>query len=212
MTTDIILEKASVVPVLEVQDLSSAAPLARALAAGGMTVVELTLRTACGLDAVAEMKSAAPELIVGMGTLRTPQDAENSLKAGAEFLVTPGTTPDLLKALADTGLPCMPGVATASEAMLAQTYGFNALKFFPAEQSGGVKWVKSIAGPLPDITWCPSGGINAEKAAEYLVLKNVACVGGSWVAPKAAVSGGDWDAITANARQAMDLKAAAKRA
>ncbi|MBB37075.1 MAG: keto-deoxy-phosphogluconate aldolase [Hirschia sp.] len=202
MNTEELLAQASVIPVLEVVSLSDAAPLARALADGGLRVVELTLRTDCALEAVAEMKSAAPELIVGMGTLRQAEDAEKSAKAGAEFLVTPGATASLLKALADTGLPTLPGVATASEAMTAMEYGFNAQKFFPAELSGGVAWVKSIKGPLADIMWCPSGGIAEDKVAEYMALDNVACVGGSWIASRSAISGKDWAGITENARRA----------
>lgn len=206
MKQDEILARATVVPVIEIADLTTAKPLARALAQGGLTVVELTLRTACGLDAVAEMQAAAPELIVGMGTVRTPKDVADSIKAGAEFLVTPGASPELLKALADSGVPALPGVATASEAMIALTYGFNALKFFPAELCGGVDWIRSVSGPLADITWCPSGGISAERAVDYFALNNVACVGGSWVAPKSAMAAGNWDAITRNARLAADLK------
>ncbi len=205
-TINDILDAASVIPVLEVAALDQAAPLAKALAAGGLRVIELTLRTDCALDAVKAMKDAAPDLIVGMGTVRNVGDIEQSIAAGAEFLVTPGTSARLLSALADCGAPALPGVATASEAMTAYEAGFAAMKFFPAEPAGGLAYLKSLGGPLPGIVFCPTGGISADKAPEYLSLANVACVGGSWIATKAMVSGGDWAAIEANARRAASMK------
>ena len=206
MQTEELLAQASVIPVLEVEDLAYAAPLARALADGGMRVVELTLRTACAIEAVAEMKAAAPELIIGMGTVRGPADVERSLAAGVSFLVTPGSTPTTLKAMADAGAIALPGAASATEALIAQEHGFNALKFFPAEQSGGAAWLKSIAGPMPDIKWCPTGGVSLDKIETYMALPNVACVGGTWIARKPDIKEGNWAVITENARKAMSFK------
>ncbi len=206
MTIDRILKAASVIPVLEIATIDAAAPLAVALAAGGLRVVELTLRTGCALDAVGKMKNAAPDLIVGMGTVRSADDIAASRKAGADFIVSPGATPALLDALAASGVAALPGVATASEAMTAEEAGFKALKFFPAEAAGGIACLKSLAGPLPDLVFCPTGGISAERAPDYLALANVACVGGSWIATKAMIEGGDWDQIQMNARYAAGMK------
>ncbi|MFW5660868.1 MAG: bifunctional 4-hydroxy-2-oxoglutarate aldolase/2-dehydro-3-deoxy-phosphogluconate aldolase, partial [Oceanicaulis sp.] len=149
MTLDQILDAASVIPVLTVKDAANAAPLAKALAAGGLRVIELTLRTEAAIAAMHAMQDAAPELIVGMGTIRTAYDAERSAKAGAAFLVSPGLTPELGEAMLATGLPCLPGVATAGEAMGAAAQGFAALKFFPAEPAGGIAYLKALSGPLP---------------------------------------------------------------
>lgn len=205
MRIEDIMKAASVIPVLEVAELESAAPLARALAAGGLRVVELTLRTDCALDALKAMQDASSELIVGMGTVRTAADVSASVASGAAFLVSPGASLTLLKALADSGAPSLPGIATASEAMTAAEHGFKAQKFFPAEPAGGAAYLKSLAGPLPDIIFCPTGSISAEKAPEYLALPNVACVGGSWIATKAMIAKGDWAAIEANARRAAAM-------
>lgn len=202
-----ILDAASVIPVLTVSDIKSAKPLARALAAGGLKVIELTLRTPIALDALKAMQDAEPELIIGMGTITTPDQAEASARAGAAFLVSPGLTADLGRAMIDTGAPCLPGVATAGEAMAAAEAGFTALKFFPAEPAGGIAYLKALAGPLPDLVFCPTGGIAKERAADYLALKNVACCGGSWIATPDSISAGDWAAVTANARFAAALKA-----
>ncbi len=205
MTLQNILDRATVMPVLEVASVEDAAPLAEALAAGGLGVAELTLRTECAIDAMVAMKRAVPGLAVGMGTVLTPDDAKRSLDAGAEFLVTPGVTPSLLGALADLGAPTLPGVVTVSEAMTAAEAGFSALKFFPAEPSGGVAYLKSLAGPLPNIVFCPTGSITAEKAPEYLALSNVACVGGSWIANKKMIAAGDWATIQENASLAAKM-------
>lgn len=204
MRIDAIMDLAGVIPVLEVERLDDAAPLAQALAAGGLRVIELTLRTACALEAVGAMKRAAPSLIVGMGTIRSRDDVKAAITAGADFLVSPGATPDLLAAL--KGVPALPGVATASEAMGAAEAGFQALKFFPAEPAGGLAYLKALAGPLPDLVFCPTGGIDAARAADYLALSNVRCVGGSWIAPKAAIAAGDWRLIEANAGRAAALR------
>lgn len=206
MNTEDLLALASVVPVLAIEDASHAEPLAVALEEGGLRVVELTLRTPFGLEAVAVMKRAAPDLIVGMGTVRTPQDVQKSVDAGAQFIVTPGSTPDVLQAIAKSGLPAMPAAATASEALVAQSFGFNALKFFPAERCGGTAWLKDIAGPMPDIQWCPSGGIGLDKLEAYFALPNVACVGGSWIARQSDIVAGNWGQITQNAEKACAFK------
>ncbi len=206
-TLDQIIEAASVIPVLAVDEISDAVPLAKALAAGGLKVIELTLRTPIALDAMKAMQDAAPDLIVGMGTVTTPKQAEDSAGAGAAFLVSPGLTPDLSAAMLAAGAPCLPGVATAGEAMAATQAGFQVLKFFPAEPAGGIGYLKALAGPLPSVRFCPTGGIAKDRAADYLALNNVVCCGGSWIAPKAAVKSGDWDQITRNAAFAASLKA-----
>jgi 2-dehydro-3-deoxyphosphogluconate aldolase/(4S)-4-hydroxy-2-oxoglutarate aldolase len=201
-----ILDAASVIPVLVVEDVADAAPLAKALQAGGLRVVELTLRTPAALDAMKAMQDAEPELIVGMGTVRTPEQAAASKADGAAFLVSPGLSPALTEAMLTTGLPCLPGVATAGEAMSAVEGGFEALKFFPAEPAGGLPYLKALAGPLPDIRFCPTGGISRERAPDYLAQKTVACVGGSWIATAAQIKAGDWEAITQNAAAASAMK------
>lgn len=202
-----ILNAASVIPVLELDRLEDAAPLARALAGGGLRVAELTLRTEAALAAVREMRRAAPELIVGMGSVRVKNDIARALDAGAQFLVSPGASDRLLTALAESGAPSLPGVATASEAMAASDAGFAAMKFFPAEPAGGVPYLKAIAGPLPNIVFCPTGGISAEKAADYLALPNVACVGGSWIATRQMIASGDFATIRSNSSRAAALRA-----
>lgn len=209
MKIEDIAAKATVIPVLEVAELETAAPLAEALAAGGLSVIELTLRTPCALEALAAMKQAAPGLIIGMGTIRTRDDIEQSEAHEADFLVTPGASETLLAALAETGLPALPGVATASEAMTAAEAGFRFLKFFPAEPAGGLAYLRSLAGPLPDLKFCPTGGIGADKAPAYLDLPNVVCVGGSWIATKEMIARGDWEAIARNAARAAGMGAKA---
>ncbi len=205
MAIEDIMGAARVIPVLEVAALERAAPLAKALAAGGLRVVELTLRTDCALDALGAMKDAAPELIVGMGTVRTSEDVARSVEAGAAFLVSPGLSPKLTQALAASPAPALPGVVSPSEAMAAYEAGFRALKFFPAEPAGGIPALKAMAGPLPDIVFCPPGGISAEKAPDYLALANVACVGGSWIASAAMIAEERWNDIEANARRAASF-------
>jgi len=200
-----ILESAKIIPVLEVAKVADAAPLAEALAAGGLHVVELTLRSRCALDAISVMQKAVPGLIVGMGTIRNVDDVKQSVDAGAAFLVSPGASASLLEAFMDVGAPVLPGIATASEAMSTFEAGFRAMKFFPAEPAGGVAYLKFLAGPFPDIVFCPTGGINADRAIDYLALPNVDCVGGSWVATEKMVSRGEWVAIESNARRAVDL-------
>ena len=205
MTIDDILKRAVVIPVLEANAVDDAGPLARALADGGLRVLEMTMRTPAALDVMAAMKAAAPEIAIGMGTIRTRDQAARAMDGGADFLVSPGAPDALLKALSDLGAPALPGVATAGEAMRAQDAGFSALKFFPAEPAGGVSYLKSLAAPLADLAFCPTGGISAERAPDYLALPNVVCVGGSWVAPKSAIAARNWSIIEENARRAAAL-------
>lgn len=196
---------ATVIPVLTVGETAHAAPLARALKAGGLRVIEMTWRTEAALEVMEAMKQAEPEMIVGMGTMRTPHQVERSVAAGADFLVSPGLSPNLVPALLGAGVPVLPGVATAGEAMSAAEAGFEVLKFFPAEQAGGLPYLKSLQGPLPDIRFCPTGSITRERAPDYLALPNVVCVGGSWIATKEMVETGAWDTIEANARAAAAM-------
>jgi len=194
---------APVIPVLVVERLADAAPLARALVAGGLPVLEVTLRTDCALGAIREMCAAAPEAIIGAGTLRRPTDVADCREAGAEFGVSPGTSAPLIEAVRRDGLPFLPGCATPTEAMALVDQGFEFMKLFPAEAAGGLAMLKSLVSPLPDIRFCPTGGISLENAPEYLALPNVVVVGGSWVAPKSLIDAGDWPAIEALAREAV---------
>lgn len=206
ITLETLVRAASVIPVLTVSDVAKAALLARALKAGGLSVVEMTMRTPAALDVLSAMKAAEPDMIIGMGTIRTPEQVADSMAAGADFLVSPGLSPQLVPALLASGIPVLPGVATAGEAMSAVEAGFEVLKFFPAEQAGGRPYLKSIAGPLPDIRFCPTGSITREMAPDYLALPNVVCVGGSWIATGAMIDAGDWDTIKANAAAAAAMK------
>lgn len=194
---------ARVLPVIEIDNAAHAADLAAALKAGGMTCLELTLRTAAALPALAAMKKAEPSLLVGMGTVLSVDDAKASIDQGADFLVTPGTTSGLLAGLAKLEVTSLPGTATLSEAMRAMEHGFDFLKFFPAEAAGGMAMLKSFAGPLAKARFCPTGGISKDKIAAYLALPNVVCVGGSWVAPRDLINAGDWDTISKNASLAV---------
>jgi 2-dehydro-3-deoxyphosphogluconate aldolase/(4S)-4-hydroxy-2-oxoglutarate aldolase len=197
---------APVVPVVTIARADRGVPLARALLAGGLNVVEITLRTSAALDAVRAIVAEVSDMIVGVGTITKPLDVTHAIDAGADFLVSPGTPAALAQALTDAPVPALPGCATASEAMTLAAQGFPVLKFFPAEPSGGVRWLKAVAEPLPDIRFCPTGGVNSDNAATYLALRNVLAVGGSWVAPAAAIAAGEFDAITARARAAAALR------
>ena len=196
-----ICSQVKLMPVLVVEDIDSAIPLAQALIRGGLSVLEVTLRTSCALDAIAEM-AKLEGAVVGAGTILTANDMESVKQAGAVFGVTPGTTPLLLDTAKACGLPLIPGVATASEVMKVSEQGYKFLKFFPAESSGGVNALSSFSGPLPDIQFCPTGGITSDNASAYLNLKNVICVGGSWVAPKQLVNSKQWDKIEELAKNA----------
>jgi 2-dehydro-3-deoxyphosphogluconate aldolase/(4S)-4-hydroxy-2-oxoglutarate aldolase len=200
-----LLSRVPVVPVVVVDDLAHAVPVARALVAGGLPVIELTLRTPVALDAIRAIASEVPEILVGAGTIVTPGQAKEALDAGAQFLVSPGSTPSLLGAMADTGLPFLPGTATVSEVLAVLEAGHTELKFFPAEASGGAAFLKSVAAPVPAARFCPTGGITAATAASYLALPNVGCVGGSWLTPADALASGDWGRVTELARAAAAL-------
>ena len=195
---------APVIPVLVIEDLRHARPLARALVAGGLRVLEVTLRTDCAIEAIAEM-ATVPGARVGAGTVVSAHDAARARAAGAEFAVSPGATPGLIAACIAQSLPLLPGAATASEAMVLLEQGYRTMKFFPAGPAGGPALLKALNGPLPQATFCPTGGITLTNAPDYLRLANVACVGGSWVAPIEAMKAGDWDAITRLAREAAAL-------
>ena len=201
-----LLTRAPVVPVLTIERADDAVPLARALVAGGLPVLEVTLRTDAALEAIAAIAAEVPEAVVGVGTVTAAAQIEAALKAGALYLVSPGTTPALAAAFAAARVPALPGCATVSEALALAERGFRLLKFFPAEASGGVRWLQSVLAPLPELRFCPTGGIDAGNAASYLAVPNVLAVGGSWVAPKDALAAGDFARITALARAASGLK------
>ena len=196
---------APVVPVLVIDDLAHARLLAQALVAGGLPALEVTLRTPVALDAIRVMAEVAGGH-VGAGTLLTPADVKAAKAAGARFGVSPGATERLLDACAEYELPLLPGAATASEIMVLLEMGYTVQKFFPAEQSGGAGFMKSIGSPIPQVSFCPTGGISLKNARDYLSLANILCVGGSWVAPKEAMLRGDWAAITALAAEAAALR------
>ncbi|MFC6090446.1 bifunctional 4-hydroxy-2-oxoglutarate aldolase/2-dehydro-3-deoxy-phosphogluconate aldolase [Saccharothrix lopnurensis] len=204
-TSSDLLELSPVIPVVVVDDAEHAVPLARALLRGGVRVIELTLRTPAALAAIERVAAEVPDIVIGAGTVTRPEHAEQAAKAGAAFLVTPGSTDRVLDAAEDTGLPFLPGAATVSEAMRLAERGLTALKFFPAEAAGGVEYLKSIGGPLPGLRFCPTGGITPGSAPSYLALPNVGCVGGSWLAPKDALAAGDFGRVEALARAAAAL-------
>ena len=200
-----ILSLAPVVPVIILDDVSKARPLAEALVAGGLPVLEVTLRTPNALKVIEEM-AKVEGAIVGSGTVRNPQHMQQSVAAGCRFMVSPGISPRILDAADDIGIPLLPGIATPSEAMTASERGYSFLKFFPAEANGGAPVLKAFASPLPDITFCPTGGIDPAKAKVYLGLPNVICVGGSWIMPADALAANDWGRIEALAREASALR------
>jgi 2-dehydro-3-deoxyphosphogluconate aldolase / (4S)-4-hydroxy-2-oxoglutarate aldolase len=191
-----------VIPVLTITDERNAVPLARALAEGGLRVLEITLRTQCALAAIRNITSELTDVEVGAGTILSSEMASHALNAGAKFLVSPGNTVRLLDAVEQLGVPLLPGIGTASEAMMILERGYRFAKFFPAEQVGGIAALKALGAPLADLTFCPTGGISPTNLAAYLACPNVACVGGSWVAPQALIDAGDWAGITALARKA----------
>jgi 2-dehydro-3-deoxyphosphogluconate aldolase/(4S)-4-hydroxy-2-oxoglutarate aldolase len=201
-----IMRTSAVIPVIAIDKLEHAVPLAKALVAGGIRVLEVTLRTQHGLPAIRAIAEQVPEAIVGVGTLTSPEEFAASRDAGAVFGVSPGLTAALIAAAKSSGLPLLPGVMTPSEVMAAREAGFRQLKLFPAMQAGGIGMLNAIAGPLGDITFCPTGGISQETASQFLALKNVACVGGSWLTPKNAIEIGDWHKITALAKAASALR------
>ena len=199
---------APVIPVLTVTDIAHAVPLARALAAGGLRVLEVTMRTPVALAAIEAMRKAVPEAVVGVGTLTRPVDFAGASRAGAQFGVTPGLTPELAAAARGARFPLLPGVMTPTELIAARALGFTVLKLFPAQQAGGIGMLQALGAPFPDVSFCPTGGITRATAPDYLALSNVACVGGSWVAPRNLIEQGDWAGIEALARDAALLRKA----
>ena len=205
MTALSIMQDAPVIPVIVLHNAEHAVPMAKALLAGGIRVLEVTLRTPQGLACIEAIAKQLPEAIVGAGTVRNAVDAAAAARAGARFAVSPGYTSKLGQACRDLNLPLLPGVATSSEIMMAQEDGFTELKFFPAVQSGGIQMLKAWQGPFGELRFCPTGGISPGNAAEFLALSNVVCVGGSWLLPASAVESGNWSLITelAQATQAL---------
>lgn len=197
---------APVIPVLTIERAETAVPLARALVKGGLPVLEITLRTEAALEALRAIVMEVPEAVVGAGTVLNAAQLEQVQRAGARFAVSPGCTAALVAAARASGLPFLPGVQTISEAMALADQGFQLLKFFPADAAGGVTWLKAAGAPLAGLTFCPTGGITADTAPSYLALVNVACVGGSWVAPRDSVATGDWQSVERLAATASTLK------
>ena len=205
MKIDEILNQSPVVPVIVIDQLEQAVPLAQALVDGGLPVLEVTLRTDVAMQAIHEISQAVTGAIVGVGTVTRPEQFQQSIEAGARFAVSPGLTDALLAASRTADLPFLPGVFSPSEVMRAHEHGFKALKLFPAQQAGGIGMLKAMHGPLPEMKFCPTGGIGAENFIDFLKLPNVACVGGSWVCPSSAVQGQDWDQIS---QLASDVRSA----
>jgi len=201
-----VLAAGPVMPVVVIDDPAMAVPLARALVAGGIRAIEITLRTPGALEAVRAIADEVPDAIPGVGTVLTAADLDAAIAAGARFAISPGATPALLAAARAGGLPYIPAIATASELMAAMAAGFSVCKFFPAAQAGGVEALKSLAGPFPHARFCPTGGIDAASAPAYLALPSVVCVGGSWIAPRAAIAAGDFTTIERLARAAAALR------
>ncbi|WP_199611681.1 bifunctional 4-hydroxy-2-oxoglutarate aldolase/2-dehydro-3-deoxy-phosphogluconate aldolase [Flocculibacter collagenilyticus] len=198
-----VLQQGPVVPVLVIHDIEHAVPLAKALLAGGVKVLEVTLRTECALAAITKIANEVPEAIVGAGTVTNPQQLREVEAAGAMFAISPGLTTELLEAGNESSIALIPGISSISELMQGKDLGYNEFKFFPAEASGGVKSIKSIAGPFPTIKFCPTGGINETNYKEYLALTNVDCVGGSWIAPEELIKQGEWQKITDLCKEAL---------
>lgn len=202
-----VLKGQPVIPVLLIQNVADAVPLARALAAGGLPAIEITLRTAAALDAIRAVANEVPEAIVGAGTILNARQYEEAANAGSRFIVSPGVTPQLLDAARSSKVPLLPGAITPGEIMALREEGYTMLKFFPAEQAGGAAFLKSLSSPLAGTMFCPTGGIGIANAKTYLSLPNVVCVGGSWVAPENLVKEGKWDEITKLAAEAVKLAA-----
>ena len=201
-----VMQDAPVIPVIVLNDVVHAVPMARALVAGGIRMLEVTLRTSQALACIEAIAKQVPEAIVGAGTVRNAADAKAAANAGAKFAVSPGYTPSVGQACRDVGLSLLPGVATGSEIMMAQEDGYTELKFFPAMQAGGPAMLKAWGGPFFDVRFCPTGGVTVQNASEFLSLSNVACVGGSWLVPAEALAKGDWARIEMLAREACQLK------
>lgn len=204
----VMLRRAPMVPVITVRDIDQAVPLARALVDGGLPLLEITLRTAHGIEAIRRIRGEVEGAVVGAGTVLRQADLDQAIAAGSQFIVTPGATPALLRAGSECGTPFMPGIATVSELMCCLEYGLQTLKFFPAEAAGGAALLKAISGPFPAPRFCPTGGVGPANIGAYLKLPNVISVGGSWVTPAALVDTGDWAAIAQLARETVQLAGA----
>ncbi|MEV7790459.1 bifunctional 4-hydroxy-2-oxoglutarate aldolase/2-dehydro-3-deoxy-phosphogluconate aldolase [Streptomyces sp. NPDC087512] len=202
-----VLDLAPVVPVVVVENLADAVPLARALVAGGLPAIEVTLRTPAAVDAIRAIAAEVPDAVVGAGTVITPEQVGEVVAAGARFLVSPGWTDALLEAMRGSGVPFLPGVSTTSEVVALLERGVREMKFFPAEAAGGTAYLKALAAPLPQARFCPTGGIGPDSAPRYLALPNVGCVGGSWMLPEDAVAGREWGRVEELARAAAGLSA-----
>jgi 2-dehydro-3-deoxyphosphogluconate aldolase/(4S)-4-hydroxy-2-oxoglutarate aldolase len=205
--TSSLLDISPVVPVVVLPNADVAVPMAKAMLHGGIRIIEVTLRSAAALEGVARIAAEVPGMKVGVGTVLSPRDVDSAVAAGAQFLVSPGTTPELLDAMEASGIPFLPGVATVSEVRNLVERGIGEMKFFPAKAAGGPEYLKSIGGPIPQVRFCPTGGITAITARDYLALPNVGCVGGTWLAPSDAVATGDWTCTTQLATQAAGLRA-----
>ncbi len=204
LSPNVVLNTCPVMPVMVIENIEDAVPLAKALVAGGIKVLEITLRTEAGIEAIRQISEQVEGAIVGAGTVITPEQLKAVEEAGAMFAISPGLTPTLLEAATQGNIALIPGVSSISELMLGMEYGLDHFKFFPAAAAGGIPMLKGFAGPIPQVTFCPTGGISPANYKDYLALKNVACVGGSWLAPVDAVKGKDWDRITALAKEAVD--------
>lgn len=202
-----IMRASPVMPVIVIDRVEDAVPLARALVEGGIRVLEVTLRTAAALESIKAIAAAVPEAIVGVGTVTRPEQFAEVKAAGARFAVTPGLTDELALAAKAAGIPLLPGVMTPSEVIAALAHGFDAMKLFPAEQAGGLGMLKALGGPFANVLFCPTGGVTLESAPKFLALPNVACVGGSWLVPKDKVAAGEWHVVTQLAREAAALQA-----
>ena len=198
-----LLRHGPIVPVITLERVEDAVPLARALVAGGLRLLEITLRTPAAADSAAAIIQEVPEAVVGIGTVLTPSDLERARKLGARYALSPGATPDLLEAASESEMPFIPGIATASELMAALAHGFQTVKFFPAVAAGGIPALKALAGPFPQARFCPTGGIDEKNARDWLALSNVVAVGGSWVCPTSDIRAQAWDEITSKARRAV---------
>ena len=203
MTSEEIFSQGPVVPVLVIKNVEHAVPLAKALIAGGIKVLEVTLRTDAALEVIARIAKEVPDAVIGAGTVTNREQLQQVIDAGAKFAISPGLTTDLLEAGNEGSIALIPGISSISELMTAKDLGYTHLKFFPAEASGGVKALKAIGGPCPEITFCPTGGISPSNYNDYLALSNVACCGGSWLAPEDAMENGEWDKITQLAKEAI---------
>lgn len=201
-----LLDGQPVIPVLKIEEAAHAVPLARALAKGGLRVIEITLRTGAALESIRRVIGEVEDAVVGAGTILDARQFEEAAQAGSKFIVSPGVTRELLAAVGDSPVPLLPGAITPGEIMMAREAGLDFLKFFPAEQAGGAAFLKALASPFAGIRFCPTGGITAANARDYLGLPNVICVGGSWVAPDAMVKAGDWAGIEKLAREAAGMK------